>query len=148
MQQSLEARATGNASLARNYEIRADAIARTLRSPGESTPTTRPNRLVRAQTRYSAAFFDEYRGSHVQTRVHEELCRSMESIAELSHEHPNILHAQTAAPIVYHFAAIAHESTDPDVAFHLTDFCEHLTQATAGIVKVFKTASGALAEGV
>ncbi len=57
------------------------------------------------------------------------------------------MHAQAAAPIVYHFAALAQECPDPEVAFHLSDFCNHLTNATTNLVHVFKRAAIVLADG-
>lgn len=76
----------------------------------------------------NADVFDNCYGTELDKQLHEELCQTRTQMMQLETSHPDIIQIKTISPVVYHFTALAKQQTNPEVAFHISDFCHHLTQ--------------------
>ncbi len=77
-----------------------------------------------------ADVFSNYYGTALDLQLHQELSQTRCLMKTLQNELPDFQPVQTIAPVVYYFTALAKTHSSPEVAFHLSDFCYHLTKAS------------------
>lgn len=92
---------------------------------------------------YAEVFANCY-GTSLDKQLHEELCTSRATMARVQADYPGVQQIQSLSPMVNHFAALAKEQSNPEVAFHLSDVCYYLTNAAKG----FGSAAVVVAKGL
>ena len=142
----IESHDNTNQDLATRSQQRSDALKKTIANSGTCFDYSAQVSHPTFTDPYADVFNNCY-GTALDKQLHEELCATRTTIMELQSRHPHLIQVQTISPVIYHFTALAKEQTNPDVAFNLSDFCHHLTQAAQGFGHAAKIFARGLGKG-
>ena len=95
-----------------------------------------------------AQIFNHCYGTELDKQLHQELCQSRTMMMSLESQYPNIIQVKAITPIVFHYTALAKVHNNPEIAFHLSDFCHHLTNIADGFCKAATILTKGIGKGV
>lgn len=140
----------GNSEFEQRYIKRTRAIIQAIEKPDHVFYARQGIDQLKTLTHFRSLYddhdpykdlFSKCYGNAIHQQLHEELVSSVRYASHLSAYYADDPYLTSNAVFLYEGAAAAKKQNNPEVAFHLSDFCYHLTQATKNVVNGIKSHS-------